>query len=73
MGLADAFSAEDRVQLKVSDLMGIMRSDALNWAQNQCLVNGIKAHLPHNHMLIMIGEEPTYTEEAGTMENKEEK
>lgn len=59
MGLADALNCEDRVQLKVSDLANIMKSDALNWAQNMCLVNGLKARLPHAHILAMIGEDIT--------------
>lgn len=59
MGLADAFGCEDRVQLKVSDLTCIIKNEALNWAQNTCMINGLKAGLPHEHILIMIGENDT--------------
>lgn len=66
MGLADTFGAEDRVPLKVSDLMTLMRSDSRNFVRNQFIVNGLKAHLPHNHILMMIGENPTCVEGPGT-------
>lgn len=72
MGLADAFACEDRVQLKVSDLMQIMKMEALNYAQNQCMIEGLKAHLPHNHILIMIGEGPTCVEEVGKYEYEDD-
>lgn len=68
MGLADVLGCEDRIQIKVGDLMQILRSDALNWAQNQVMVKGLEAHLPHNHILIMAGEEPTQIEPSVTAE-----
>lgn len=72
MGLADTFGPEDRVTLMVSDLLSILRSDALNCARNQCLVNGVKAHLPYNHILIMVGEEPTQGEYTPLKREREE-
>lgn len=67
MGLVDVFACEDRVELKVSDLMRIMRNEALSYAHNMVMVNGLKAHLPHNHILIMIDEEPTCMEPNDTV------
>lgn len=56
MGLADAFNAEDRVPLKVSTLSDILRAEATSHAANKFMINGLKAGLPAEHILIMIGE-----------------
>lgn len=57
MGLQDAFGREDRVEFKVSDLKTIFENEALASVKNTFLLNGIKAHLPYSHILIMAGEE----------------
>lgn len=54
--IVDTFSSDGIVQLKIRDLKDLFRSDALNWAENKCMVNGLKAGLPTEHILIMIGE-----------------
>ena len=56
MGLADTLGAEPRVEMRVSELKEILKSDALRWAENKCLINGVKAGLPAEHILTMIGE-----------------
>lgn len=56
MGLADVIGQEPRVEMTVSELKEVLRSDALSWAQNTCLINGVKAGLPAQHILTMIGE-----------------
>jgi len=54
--IVDVFTSDGVVQLKVNDLKNLFRSDALNWAQNMCMVNGLKAGVPAEHILAMIGE-----------------
>ena len=54
--VADLFVPNGKVELKISDLQDLFRSDALSWAQNTCMINGLKANLPAEHILIMIGE-----------------
>lgn len=54
--IIDTFSSDGKVELKISDLKQIFRTDALNWAQNTCMINGLKAGLPAEHILTMIGE-----------------
>ena len=56
MNIIDTFSLDGKVELKVSDLKQLFRSDALNWAENKCMINGLKANLPAEHILTMIGE-----------------
>ena len=46
MGLMDAITAEDRVQLKVSDLETLMK----NAAKADLIFNGIRAEVPHRYM-----------------------
>lgn len=54
--IVDVFTSDGKVEIKIKDLKDLFRSDALNWAQNQCMVNGLKAGLPAEHILTMIGE-----------------
>lgn len=56
MGIIDAFGAEDRVNLKVSDLVNYFRSEAQTYARNEVMLNGIKSNMPYAHILAMIGE-----------------
>lgn len=55
MGLADTLGQEPRVEMRVSELEEILKSKALSWAENKCLINGLKAGLPAEHILTMIG------------------
>lgn len=50
MGLMDAITAEDRVQLKVSDLEALMK----NAAKADLIFNGIRAEVPHKYMREII-------------------
>ena len=50
MGLMDAITAEDRVQLKVSDLETLMK----NAAKADLIFNGIRAEVPHRYMREII-------------------
>ena len=56
MGIMDAITPEATVTLKVSELSEILRTEAFNFSANMCMVNGLKAGLPAEHILIMIGE-----------------
>lgn len=56
MGIMDAFSKEDRVEITVNQLITVLRSDALNYSQNQVLINGLQAGINHRDILIMAGE-----------------
>lgn len=62
--IVDAFSSDGKAELKIGDLKQIFRSDALNWAQNMCMVNGLKAGLPAEHILTMIGENKEEKDES---------
>lgn len=50
MGLADTFSAEDRVPVKFSDFHNIIKAAA----QSEILFNGVKTNVPHEYMEAMI-------------------
>lgn len=50
------FTPDGKAEIKISDLKELFRSDAISWAENKCMVNGLKAGLPAEHILTMIGE-----------------
>ena len=54
--ITDMFIPDGKVEIKISDLKELFRNDALSWAENKCMINGLKAGLPANHILTMIGE-----------------
>lgn len=62
--IVDTFSSDGKVELKISDLKQLFRSDSLNWAQNACMINGLKANLPAEHILIMVGENEEVKDES---------
>lgn len=64
MGLTDVFGAEDRVELKVNDLISYFKNEARINAVNEVLLNGLHARLPYSHILVMIGELDTDSEEV---------
>lgn len=57
MGFMNLCTPDGKVELKVSDLKELFRSEAADEAENRCLINGLKAGLPAEHILTMIGEE----------------
>lgn len=62
--IGDLFTPDGKVELKITDLKELFRLEALNYAENKCMLNGLKAGLPAEHILTMIGENE---------ENKEDK
>ena len=56
MGLVDMFTPDGTVQLKISDLQNLFKLNALNWAENRCLKNGLRAGVPAEHILAMLDE-----------------
>jgi hypothetical protein len=56
MGLMDTFNKDDRVELKVNELINYFRVEASTNAINEVLLNGVRARLPYDHILTMIGE-----------------
>lgn len=53
MGLADTFSAEDRVQVKFSDFYNLVKG----CTQRDLLMNGVKCDVPHKFMREMMNGE----------------
>lgn len=62
--IVDIFTPDEKVTMKVSEFQSLLRSDALNWADNKCLINGLKAGLPAEHILTMIGENEEVKDES---------
>lgn len=70
MGLVDVFSKDERVSLKVDEVINYFRSEARTNAENEVLINGIRAHLPYSHILTMIGKnDPIKSDYEKTKEN----
>lgn len=59
MGLVDVFSPEERVELKVNELINYFRNEAHTNAENKVMINGLRAGLPGDHILVMIGKKGT--------------
>lgn len=59
MGIVDAFTAEARVELKVNELMNLMKYTA----KAEVIYNGVKANVPHEYLRACI---------PGTEEKEEE-
>lgn len=57
MAFADMFIPEGTVEIKIADLRDMFRTDALNWAENRCLINGLRAGVPAEHILAMLDED----------------
>ncbi len=57
MAFADMFVPEGTVELKIVELRDMFRSDALNWAENRCMRNGLRAGVPAEHILAMLDED----------------
>lgn len=69
MGLMDAITAEDRVQLKVSDLETLMK----NAAKADLIFNGIRAEVPHRYMReIITGKKENADETKASKETGEQ-
>lgn len=54
MGLVDVFSAEDRVQIKFSDLYALMEAAAQADAKERLIENAVKCDVPHAHIRCML-------------------
>jgi len=54
--ITDLFTPDGKVELKIVDLKELFRLEALNYAENKCMLNGLKAGIPYEHILTMIGE-----------------
>jgi hypothetical protein len=54
MGLADVFSAEDRVAVKFSDFYELVKG----CTEREVITNGLKYKIPHAHILAMLDELP---------------
>jgi len=50
MGIVDAFTAEARVELKVNELMNLMKYTA----KAEVIYNGVKANVPHKYLRACI-------------------
>lgn len=50
MGLVDALNAEDRVELKITELLQLVRG----CAERDVMKNGINTDVPHAYMRMMI-------------------
>ena len=55
MGICDVFYKDDRIELKVNEVIDYFRGEAETFAENKVLINGLKAGLPASHILTMIG------------------
>ena len=64
MGLCDVFGSEDRIQLKVNELVDYFRDEARMYVNNTVMINGLKAGVPSEHILIMMGESNTDLKEG---------
>lgn len=54
MGILDAFTAEDRVDVKFSTFYELVKG----CAEREFITNGLKYKIPHAHILTMLGELP---------------
>ena len=55
MSIVDVFSKDERISVKVDELIDYFRAEARTNAENEVLLNGIRADLPNAHILTMIG------------------
>lgn len=63
MGFVDVLKPDATVELKVSELSNVLKTEAINWALNQVMINGLKAGIPHADILTMVGENEVLAEE----------
>lgn len=54
--ITDLFTPDGKVELKITDLKELFRLEAINHAENMCMINGLRAGIPADHILTMIGE-----------------
>lgn len=64
MGIVDAFTAEARVELKVNELMNLMKYTA----KAEVIYNGVKANVPHEYLRACISGEEEKEEENNVSE-----
>ena len=54
MGLADMFTAEDRVSVKFSDFYNMMQAAATAEAEVKLLKNAVSSDVPHSYIRCML-------------------
>lgn len=57
MGLADAFSPEERLEIKVSELIDMCNYRADLAAENKIMRRGIENKIDYDTLLILLGKE----------------
>ena len=62
MGIVDAFNREDRVELKVSEVVDYFRVEGRTNAINEILINGLKNDISAKILLKLV-EKPNETKE----------
>lgn len=55
MGLVDLFSPEEKITLSINELIGYFRQEARVYAENKVIINGLRAGIPSDQILVMIG------------------
>ena len=66
MGIVDAFTAEARVELKVNELMNLMKYTA----KAEAIYNGVKANVPHKYLRACINGNEEKEAEDNVLERK---
>lgn len=59
MSLADVFGPSEKVTIPANELVEYFRAEARTYAENTAMINGLRANLPADHILIMIGKTGT--------------
>lgn len=59
MSLADVFGPSEKVTIPANELVAYFRAEARTYAENTAMINGLRANLPADHILIMIGKKGT--------------
>jgi hypothetical protein len=67
MGIIDAFTADARVELKVNELMNIMR----DVGKADVIYNGVKANVPHKYLRACINGNEEKEVEDNVLERKD--
>lgn len=55
MGLVDLFTPGEKITLEVNELINYFRVEARVNAENKVMINGLRAGIPADHILVMIG------------------
>lgn len=60
MGIIDAITAEDRVEVKFSDFYRLIREST----RAEMMENGLKCRIPHAHILAVVNGKAEFSEEV---------